>query len=170
MAAIHFNTFSHHADRVKMANIAQMVNVLQAMILTSDEKMVLTPTYYAFEMYKPFMDATYLPLELSAPAYQLGEYKVPAVHASAVRGKNGKVYVALANLNPKNAAKLDVKIAGAALRSVGGQILTAPGINSINTFEKPDTVKPQPFSGARLKENQLSVNLPSKSVVVLALQ
>ncbi len=95
-----------------------MVNVLQAMILTSDEKMVLTPTYYAFEMYKPFMDATYLPLELPAPTYQLGEYKVPAVHASAARGKDGKVYVALANLDAKNAAKLDVKIAGGALQNV----------------------------------------------------
>jgi alpha-N-arabinofuranosidase len=170
VAAIHFNIFAHHADRVRMANIAQMVNVLQAMILTSDDKMVLTPTYYTFEMYKPFMDATYLPLELPAPTYQLGEYKVPAVHASAVRGKDGKVYVALANLDAKNAAKLDVKIAGGALRSVSGQILTAPAINSINTFEKPDTVKPRPFSGARLKSNQLTVDLPSKAVVVLALQ
>jgi alpha-N-arabinofuranosidase len=80
------------------------------------------------------------------------------------------VYVALANLDAKNAARLEVKIAGAALSKVAGQILTAPAINSINTFEKPDTVKPQPFSGARLKGTQLSVDLPSKSVVVLALQ
>jgi alpha-N-arabinofuranosidase len=170
VAAIHINIFSQHADRVKMANIAQMVNVLQSMILTNDEKMVLTPTYYAFEMYKPFMDATHLPLELPAPTYQVGEYKVPAVHASAARGKDGKVYVALANLDAKNAAKLDVKIAGAPLQKVSGQILTAPAINSINTFEKPDTVKPQAFSGAKLKGNQLTVDLPAKSVVMLAIQ
>jgi alpha-N-arabinofuranosidase len=170
VAAIHINIFSQHADRVKMANIAQMVNVLQSMILTNDEKMVLTPTYYAFEMYKPFMDATHLPLELPAPTYQVGEYKVPAVHASAARGKDGKVYVALANLDAKNAAKLDVKIAGAPLQKVSGQILTAPAINSINTFEKPDTVKPQAFSGAKLKGNQLTVDLPAKSVVMIAIQ
>jgi len=153
-----------------MANIAQMVNVLQSMILTDEQKMVLTPTYYAFEMYKPFMDATHLPLELPAPTYQVGEYKVPAVHASAARGKDGKVYVALANLDAKNAAKLDVKISGAPMQKVSGQILTAPAINSINTFEKPDTVKPQAFSGARLKGNQLTVELPAKSVVMIALQ
>lgn len=170
VAAIHFNIFSQHADRVKLAAIAQMVNVLQSMILTSDEKMVLTPTYYTFEMYKPFMDATHLPLELTAPTYQLGNYKVPAVQASAARGKDGKVYVALANLDPKNAAKLDVKIAGVPLRSVSGQILTAPAMNSINTFDKPDVVKPQSFTGARVKANQLAVDLPAKSVVMLTLQ
>jgi alpha-L-arabinofuranosidase len=170
VAAIHINIFSQHADRVKMANIAQMVNVLQSMILTDDAKMMLTPTYYAFEMYKPFMDATHLPLELPAPTYQVGEYKVPAVHASAARGKDGKVYVALANLDARNAAKLDVKVAGAQLQKVSGQILTAPAINSINTFEKPDAVKPQTFSGAKLKGNQLTVDLPAKSVVMIALQ
>jgi alpha-N-arabinofuranosidase len=170
VAAIHFNIFSHHAERVKMANIAQMVNVLQAMILTSDEKMVLTPTYYAFELYKPFMDATYLPLSLPSPPYQLGEYKVPSVHASAARGKDGKVYVALANLDARNSAKLDVTLASLRVRSVGGQILTAPAINSINTFEKPDVVKPQAFRGAKVEGNRLTVDLPSKSVVVLALQ
>jgi alpha-N-arabinofuranosidase len=170
VAAIHFNIFSQHADRVKLAAIAQMVNVLQAMILTSDEKMLLTPTYYAFEMYKPFKDATHLPLEIASPTYQFGEYKIPAVHASAARGKDGKVYVALANLDPKNAAKLDVKLAGLQARSVAGQILTAPAMNSINTFEKPDTVKPQSFGGARLKANQLTLDLPAKSLVVLALQ
>jgi len=170
VAAIHFNIFSHHADRVKMANIAQMVNVLQAMILTSDEKMVLTPTYHAFEIYKPFMDATYLPLSLPSPQYQLGEYKVPAVHASAARGKDGKVYVALTNLDAKNSAKVDVALAGLQARNVAGQILTAPAINSINTFEKPDVVKPQVFRGARVDGNRLTVDLPSKSVVVLSLQ
>ena len=170
VAAIHFDVFSQHADRVKMANIAQMVNVLQAMILTSDDKMVLTPTYYVFEMYKPFKDATRLPLDISAPTYQYGEYKVPSVHASAVRAKDGKVYVALANLDSKNSAKLSLKIAGMQARAASGQILTADAINAINTFDKPDTVKPQSFSGAKVKADQLTLDLPSKSVVVLSLQ
>jgi len=170
VAAININIFSQHADRVKMANIAQMVNVLQAMILTSDDKMVLTPTYYVFEMYKPFKDATRLPLDISAPTYQYGEYKVPSVHASAVRAKDGKVYVALANLDAKNSAKLSLKIAGMQARAASGQILTASAINAINTFDKPDTVKPQSFSGAKVKADQLTLDLPSKSVVVLSLQ
>jgi alpha-N-arabinofuranosidase len=170
VAAVHINIFSNHTERVKMANIAQMVNVLQAMILTQDEKMVLTPTYHVFEMYKPFKDATHLPLEMSVPTYEHGQYKVPAVHAAAARGQDGKIYVGLANLDPDNAATLALKVAGAQPRSVAGRILTAGAINAINTFDKPETVKPQSFSGAKLKANQLSVALPARSVVVLALQ
>lgn len=170
VAALHFDIFSQHADRVKMANIAQMVNVLQAMILTSDEKMVLTPTYYAFEMYKPFKDATHLPLDISTPRYQYGGYDVPTVHASAARGKDGKVYVALTNLDPKNDVKLSLQVVGTQARSVTGQILTAGAINAVNTFEKPDAVKPVSFNGAKVSNGKLTVALPSKSVVVLALQ
>ena len=170
VAAIHLNVFSQHADRVRMANIAQMVNVLQAMILTSDDKMVLTPTYHVFEMYKPFKDATYLPLEISAPTYRYGTYEVPAVHASAARGKDGKIYVALTNLDPNNAARLRFRIAGEQVRGVSGRILTAAAINAYNTFEKPDTVTPRSFTGAKVANERLALELPSKSVVVLALQ
>jgi alpha-L-arabinofuranosidase len=132
--------------------------------------MVLTPTYHVFDMYKPFKDAVHLPLDLSAPSYEMGGYKVPAVHASAARGQDGRIYVALANLDTKNAADLSLKIAGPPARTVSGQILTAGTINAINTFEKPDTVKPQPFSGATLRGDRLAVKLPSKSVVVIALK
>jgi alpha-N-arabinofuranosidase len=170
VAAIHFNLFSRHADRVKMANIAQMVNVLQAMILTREEKMVLTPTYYVFEMYKPFKDATYLPLAISSPDYKYGQYTVPAIHGSAARGTDNKIYVALSNLNPNDAAKLTVKLEGLKERSVAGQILTAGAMNAINTFERPDAVKPTSFAGAKVKGDELTVELPSKSVVVLTLQ
>jgi alpha-N-arabinofuranosidase len=170
VAALHFNIFSQHTDRVKMANIAQMVNVLQAMILTRDDQMVLTPTYHVFEMYKPFKDATHLPLAVSAPSYQYGEYKVPSVHATAARGKDGKVYVALTNLDPNNPVQLRLKIAGMQARAAPGQILTADAISAINTFEKPDAVKPHSFSGAKVQADRLSVELPSKSIVVLAVQ
>jgi alpha-N-arabinofuranosidase len=170
VAALHINLFSRHTDRVKMANIAQMVNVLQAMILTQDDKMLLTPTYYVFEMYKPFKDATHLPLEVSAPIYELGEYKVPSVDAAAVRGQDGNVYVALANLRPNDAATVSITMSGVKARTVTGQILTAGAINSINTFEQPETVKPRAFNGARVKEDRLNIELPAKSVVFLRLQ
>jgi alpha-N-arabinofuranosidase len=170
VAAIHLNIFSRHAARVKMANIAQMVNVLQAMILTSDEKMVLTPTYHVFQMYKPLRDATLLPLILSAPDYRHGEFKVPARHGTAARGKGGKTYVALTNLDANNAAQISLRLTGVQPSGVSGQTLTAGAINAINTFDKPDRVTPQAFNGAKLKRNELSVDLPSKSVVVLSLQ
>jgi alpha-L-arabinofuranosidase len=169
-AAVHLNLFSQHAERVKMANIAQMVNVLQAMILTQGDKMVLTPTYHVFAMYKPFKDATHLPLEIAAPTYSHAGYTVPAVQAAAARDTAGTVHVALVNLDPHNAARVVITIAGVKARAADGQILTARAINTINTFEQPDAVRPAPFSGASIADNLLTVDLPAKAVVMVNLK
>lgn len=169
VASLHFDIFGKHADRVKMANIAQMVNVLQAMILTKDEKMLLTPTYHVFSMYKPFQDATVLPLKIDAPAYSRGKWTVPSVHGSAVRGKDGKVYVALTNLHPAQSASVKVKLEGVAANGVSGRILTASEITARNTFEQPDAVAPADFTGARIAGDRLEVSLPAKSVLMLQL-
>jgi alpha-N-arabinofuranosidase len=170
VASIHFDVMSRYAHRVKMANIAQMVNVLQAMILTDEGKMVLTPTYHAFEMYKPWQDATHLPLELKTPQYRLGETAVPALHGSAVRAKDGHVYVALSNLDPNRAAEVSASVAGLQASAVSGRVLTADAITAHNTFEQPEVVKPAAFNGASLSANTLKVQLPAKSIVVLQLQ
>ena len=170
VASLHFDIFSAHADRVKMANIAQMVNVLQAMILTRDAQMLLTPTYHVFEMYLPWQDATRLPLEIEAPQYRHGEVSVPAVHGSAVRGKDGKVYVALTNLDPDRAADVSAAVNGLRAASVSGRVLTAGSITAHNTFEAPESVRPTAFEGARLDGGALKVALPPKSVVVLRLE
>jgi alpha-N-arabinofuranosidase len=169
VASLTLDIFSDHADRVRMANIAQMVNVLQSMILTDGNKMLLTPTYHVFAMYKPYQDATHLPLEISAPAYRHGEFSVPAVHGSAVKAKDGHAYVALTNLDPIHAAEVSVKLSGSASQ-VSGQILTAPAMTSLNTFEHPDAVKPVAFSGARIVGGKLQVELPAKAIVMLKLE
>ena len=170
VASLHFDIFSRHAERVKMANIAQMVNVLQAMILTKDEQMLLTPTYHVFEMYKPWQDATHLPFELKVPQYRLGEDAVPAVHGSAVRGKDGHVYVALTNLDPNRRMEVSASIAGVQAGAVSGRVLTADRITAHNTFEQPEVVKPAAFNGASISGNTLKLELPAKSIVVLRLQ
>ena len=169
VASLTLDIFSDHADRVRMANIAQMINVLQAMILTDGNKMLLTPTYHVFAMYKPYQDATHLPLEINAPAYHHGTFTVPSVHGSAVKAKDGHVYVALTNLDPNHAAEVSVKLSGSASQ-VSGQILTAPAITSLNTFEHPDAVKPVAFSGARVVGGKLQVALPAKAIVMLKLE
>ena len=112
VAAVNLNVFHRHADRVRMTNIAQMVNVLQAMILTDGPKMLRTPTYHVFEMYKPFRGATALSVELSAPEYRIGSTTVPAVHASAARDARGEIHLAVANLDPHRAAQITVSITG----------------------------------------------------------
>ena len=111
LAALHFNVFHAHAERVKMTNIAQMVNVLQAMILTTKDKMVLTPTYHAFAMYIPFQDATSLPATLEGnPVYKVDKYEMPTVSATAARGKDGKLYLGLVNAHAHDAQTLSVDL------------------------------------------------------------
>jgi alpha-N-arabinofuranosidase len=170
LAALNFNIFHAHADRVTMANIAQIVNVLQAMILTDKEKMLLTPTYHAFEMYKAFQGATSLPVKLVTPDYVFKDEKIPAVSATAARGKDGKVYIALVNVLPNEAATVTVALNGLVAKGVAGRILTAPAIDSHNTFAAPHTVEPVAFTGATVSGSTLTAKLPAKSIVVLELQ
>jgi alpha-N-arabinofuranosidase len=160
VAAVNFNIFHRHSDRVRMTNIAQMVNVLQAMILTDGPKMILTPTYHVFHMFEPFQDATFLPTDLQAQG----------ISVSAARTATGEIAVALVNMDPHRLTPVSLSLAGAKVKTVKGEILTAAAMDAHNTFESPDAVKPTRFNGARLDSARLSVSLPAKSVVVLSLR
>lgn len=170
VAGVNLNIFHKHADRVQMSNIAQMVNVLQAMILTDKERMVLTPTYHVFRMYKPHQGATLIPTELSAPEYKLEQASVPSLSASASRDKEGKLHLSLVNLDPNRPAEITTTVAGSTVRSVTGEVLTAPAMNAMNTFDKPNNIKPTQFTGYKLQDSKLTLSIPPKSVVVLELQ
>jgi alpha-N-arabinofuranosidase len=167
-AAINLNIFHEHADRVKMANIAQMINVLQAMILTDKEKIVLTPTYHVFRMYRVHQGATLIPVDLSAPEYKLGDASVPSLSATASRDSEGRLHLSIVNLDPNRAAEIVATIAGKNV--TGGEVLTAPVMNAMNTFDHPNTVKPAPFRGYKFEGSRLSLSIPAKSVVVLELK
>ncbi|HUJ44893.1 MAG TPA: alpha-N-arabinofuranosidase [Opitutaceae bacterium] len=169
VAGLNLHIFQKHADRVTMANIAQMVNVLQSMILTDGPKMTVTPTYWVFEMYQVHQDATSLPVELQAPDYRFAGEAIPAVSASASRDKAGKVHLSLVNTDPHQAIAVTATLAGLTAKSVTGRILTADAMNAHNTFDAPDAVHPVPFTGANLSGASLTVALPAKSVVVLEL-
>src|SRR5204863_784789 len=123
-----------------MANIAQMINVLQAMVLTDKEKMLVTPTYHVFEMYRPFKGASLLPLELNVPQYTLGETAIPAVSVSAARRTDGTLVLALVNTDPTRPARVSTQWLGASAQDFSARVLTAPAMNTHNTFEQPDTV------------------------------
>lgn len=170
VAGIHFDVFHRHAARLRMANIAQTLNVLQAMILTDDAKMVRTPTYWVFAMYKPYMDATVLPIDIASPGYGAGKWSMPAVSGSAVRDKAGKVHVGLANADPHRAITVEIKLAGVNAATASGRVLTAAQMSAHNDFAAPDAVKPVAFSDARIAGDTLTVTLPAKSVVMLDLQ
>jgi alpha-N-arabinofuranosidase len=168
VAAINLNIFHAHADRVRMSNIAQMVNVLQAMILTDKEKMLLTPTYHVYHLYRSFRGATSLPVQLAAPARMSGDLTVPTVNASAARGRDGRLHYALVNLDPRSAVPVRIEVKGATPRKLTGRILTATAMDAINTFAKPEAVRPTPFNDARLGDGAIRVELPAKSIVVLS--
>ncbi len=171
VAALSLHHFNQRCDRIKMANIAQTVNVLQAMILTDEEKMILTPTYHVFEMYSVHQDATLVPLNIDSDAeYKYGDDSLPAISASASRNKDGVLHVSLVNIDPENASDMSIEIRGNTASSVTGRILTAGELNSHNTFENPEVVKPEAFKGAKLSKQVLSLNLPAKSIVVLEIK
>jgi alpha-N-arabinofuranosidase len=168
VAALNFNIFHAHADRVQMTNIAQMVNVLQAMIITDKDKMLLTPTYHAYKMYVPFQDATSLPVAVDNDTpYTLGSSTIPGISASAARGKDGKLYVALVNTNPRQATDVTLNVAGQNPQSAEGQVLTAQAMDAHNTFNNAQAIKPVPFS-ARAADGKLTVKVPAKAVVVVS--
>jgi len=167
VAGLTLNYFNERCDRIKMANIAQTVNVLQSLILTDGEKMVLTPTYHVFEMYKVHHDATMLPLNLNCGSYVLSGREVPAISASASRDTNGRVNITIVNVDPAREAEMLIDLRGGEYSSVSGSILKGPEINAHNTFENSESVKPESFSGAKLRKNMVSVTVPPASVTVL---
>lgn len=171
VAAVTLNIFNQHCARVKMANIAQTINVLQAVVLTEGEKMLLTPTYHVFELYKAHQDAAWLPTQLASDTYCSGEESIPQLSASASRDQAGVVHLTLCNLHPRQQAALSIVPRGFTAHTVTGRVLTAATMQAHNTFTAPETVRPALFTGAQLQQGgQLVVTLPAKSVVSLALQ
>ena len=153
-----------------MANIAQTVNVLQAVILTEGEKMILTPTYHVFEMYKVHQDATLLAMDLESAKYSNGDSSIPQVNASASKNSDGVIHISLCNVDHQNPATIDIELRGAVANKITGRILTSDNMQDHNTFQEPDKVQPSTFNDFRLEQKGLSVKLPAKSVVVLAIE
>ncbi len=170
VAGTTLNIFNNHADRVRMANLAQTVNVLQALVLTEGNKMLLTPTYHVFDLYKVHQDARQLSLQLNSPDYQNGDQKIPALNASASQDSAGVVHISFVNLDAARAITIKTTISEYNWNKVEGRILTAARYSEINTFDQPDNIKPMPFNNARKEGEQLTVSLPPLSVVVLTLK
>ena len=169
LATLNLNIFARHADRVRMSNIAQMINVLQAMILTDKEKMVLTPTYYVYKMYVPFQDATFVPVTFDASTYTQGSVTLPRVDALAARDTSGKLWLEITNLDPEKPVTINAEVGGAAIHSAKGETLTAPAVDSINTFAAPNSVIPKSVT-AEVQGGRLKLTVEPKSVTVISLE
>jgi alpha-N-arabinofuranosidase len=169
LASLNLNIFARHAARVRMANIAQMVNVLQAMILTDKEKMLLTPTYHVFRMYIPFQDATSIPVSFDRGTYTLGDIALPRVDAIAAKDASGKVWLAVTNLDPEQPLEIEAGLTGIDVKSASGETLTAPKVDSVNTFDEPNSVRPKAAS-VKAQAGKVIVTAEPKSVTVVSIQ
>ncbi len=167
VAGINLNIFNKHCDRVKMANIAQLVNVLQAVILTDGDKMIKTPTYHVFHMYQCHQDAELL--DSYVETEQIGseeEYQVPNLTESASYGKDGRIHITLNNLSVEKDYEIEGVLADTCIQAVKGTILTG-GMRDHNTFDDPDKVHTQSFEGCRVEDNRLKFTIPKCSVLHL---
>ena len=184
VAALSLNVFHKYTDRIQMTNIAQIANVLQSMILTKDDKMVLTPTYYVFKMYVPHQDATFLPFELTCDQMDVRNERfnpgrnndeepyrhLPMLSATASRSNDGLIHISLANVDLEQKQTVTISLDDVKAASVSGVILTSDKIADHNTFASPSKVKDAPFKGARIDKkdkSQITVTLPAKSIVTL---
>ena len=171
VASMTLDVFHRYTDRIKMTNIAQVVNVLQSMILTKDDKMVLTPTYHVFEMYNVHQDATYLPVDLKCERKIVRDDRiVPVVSATVSRNKDGVVHVSMSNIDLKEEQEVTLDLGGIKAKSVTGRILTSKNVTDYNSFEHPDVVVPVEFKGAKLTKDGLKITLPAKSIITLELK
>lgn len=171
VASLSLNIFHKYTKRLKMANIAQIANVLQSMVLTRGDKMVLTPTYHVFRMYNVHQEATYLPLSCSSKTFtDANGRECPVVDATASRNAEGVIQVTLTNTDLDNTAEVTVTIASDSKPSVEGEILTSGDIRDCNDFDNPDMVKPSGFNDFKIKDGKIIVRMPAKSIISLSIK
>lgn len=169
VAALTLNIFHNHAARVRMSNIAQLANVLQAMVLTKDSEMVLTPTYYLFKMYVPHQDAKLVPLAVTTETRTVeGRESVPQISATCSE-KDGVYTLSIANTSLEAANKVEVDLGSIKVKKATGEILTAANMTDYNDFGQPEKVAPKAFKGASIKGGKLNVDMPPMSIVTLTL-
>lgn len=169
VAALTLNIFHKYADRIHMANIAQIVNVLQSLILTDNEKMVLTPTYHVFDLYQVHKEATFIPFEIQTDQYVLGDKKVPAVSATASRSANGAINISLVNVDPTKSRTITCQVPNAKGKKTSGRLLTSDKVQDHNTFDNPNKVQLKDFAQYKWKGDQVTVELPAKSIITLTI-
>ncbi len=167
VAGVTLNIFNQHCERVKMANIAQMINVLQAVILTEGERMVLTPTYHVFHMYKEHQDADLLESYLDGAGEAGPEgCQVPHLQESVSMGQDGTVHVTLNNLSVTDSEELELILSERSIQEVKASIVTG-AMNTCNTFEEPEQVVEKPFERITTAGNRAILTIPACSVVAL---
>ena len=169
VAGVTLNIFNKHSDRVRMANLAQAINVLQALILTEGEKMVVTPTYHVFDMYKVHQNATLVDSYLKVEHEVYEDITIPTLHESASIDTNGHLNITLCNLSNTRVETIKAQIIGKGYTEITGKIITGE-MTAHNTFDSPETVTLQEFNQFDLTTEGFNVEIPPRSVVGIVLK
>lgn len=167
LTGVNLNIFNNHADRVRMANLAQCVNVLQAVILTNKAKMILTPTYHVMQMYSVHQDAKLLPIAFTSPLYNYNSESLPALSASASKDKNGLIHISVVNIDSKKANTIEIDLKELGIKNMTADILTSPKLQDFNSFDHPTKIKPTAFKEFNFKKDKLTLTIPAFSIVML---
>jgi len=167
IAGATLNIFNNHADRVRMANLAQCVNVLQAVILTDKAKMILTPTYHIMKMYRVHQDSKLLPVTFNSPMYTFEGKSLPSISASASKDKNGLTHISLVNIDTKKDNTVTIDLSELKLKNFTATILASKNLQDYNSFEKPTAIAPKEFKSFKNTNGKLEVTIPAFSVVML---
>ncbi|MGY8923087.1 MAG: alpha-N-arabinofuranosidase [Flavobacteriales bacterium] len=167
IAGMTLNIFNNHAERVKMANLAQTVNVLQAVILTEGEKLILTPTYHVLKMYAVHQDAQLIPLEFKSPLFTKNGETLPAISLSASRGKNKNPSISLVNIDDSQSHTVAIELSKLKVKNFNAIILTSESLQDYNDFDHPHAITPKPFKKIKIKNGEATIELPPFSVIVL---
>lgn len=170
VAGINLNIFNNHCDRIQMANLAQIINVLQSVILTEGHRMILTPTYYVFKMFSVHQDAELLETELDKTYYHYGEDKIDQLSVSSSMDAEGKIHISLCNLDPTNDVEINCELTGTSKSMISGSIITSKEMNDRNTFDNPEVITETTYNDVSLKNNQIYARIPAKSVVLLTIE
>ena len=167
IAGMTLNIFNNHAERVKMANLAQTVNVLQAVILTEGEKLILTPTYHVLKMYAVHQDEQLIPLHYNSPLYTHKGESLPALSMSASKGQNNSVNISIVNIDINQSHTVTIDLTDLGVKKFQGTILRSNSIQDHNEFDNPEVVSPKPYKGVKIKDREAIVEVPPFSVIVL---
>lgn len=170
IAGMSLNIFNNHADRVKGANLAQIVNVLQAVILTKEEKMLLTPTYHVMKMYNVHQDAKLVPIAFESPIYEFENKRTPALTVSASKDATGSMNVSLTNIDYSKSYEIELDVRGESYSSISAQILSSESINDFNSFDNPELIEPSQLNNVSLIDGIIKLQIPAFSVIVLNLK
>lgn len=167
IAGVTLNIFNNWSHRVKMANLAQTVNVLQAVLLTKGHQLVLTPTYHVMKMYNVHQDAELLSVQFDTPSYEMDGESLPALSLSASKDTTGVVHLSLVNIDHAKPYSIQLNMDQLKVNQVKASILASDNLEDYNSFEQTDNVVPRPFEKMEFVDGVVTLAIPPFAVIVL---